>query len=123
MGRGQGRCRCVCSPPCLPATVAPLTPGHRRSTGYAVFFATFDTSRRLALHVRRLVSSVQTSAALNPVRTTDRPRVRAFFGLEDGLAARQDEEEEGALGYEGSRWARTSQAVVLVAGGMLAGQL
>lgn len=73
--------------------------------------------------MRSLVSSLQSTAALHPKRTADRPRVRALFGLEDAPGATGIDEEEGGLGYEGSRWARTSQAVVLVAGGMLAGQL
>lgn len=48
--------------------------------------------------------------------------MRAFFGLEN-IAREGEDDNEGGLGYEGSQWARVSQALVLVAGGMLAGQL
>ncbi|KAL7414056.1 hypothetical protein BDY24DRAFT_45057 [Mrakia frigida] len=87
--------------------------------GYALFFATFDSSRRLALHVREIIDASQPRAALS---TPISERPMAFFGLDDD----DDEEEnneEGGLGRTGSKWGRLSQAGVLVAGGITAGTL
>lgn len=89
------------------------------AVGYGLFFATFDTSRRLALHVRHLIEATQSDAShsVDVVENTS-PKVKAFFGIEDRTKNRkkqeEEEEEEGGLGYEGSRWARVGQAVTLI---------
>ncbi|CED82172.1 Mitochondrial carrier domain [Phaffia rhodozyma] len=96
------------------------------AVGYGLFFATFDTSRRLALHVRHLIEATQSDASrsVDVVENTS-PKVKAFFGIEDRTRRKstdknhsrvddEDPEEEGGLGYEGSKWARVGQATVLI---------
>ena len=86
--------------------------------GYALFFLTFDSSRRLALHVREIIDASQPRSTFStPV--SERPM--AFFGLDEDEEEVND--EEGGIGRTGSKWGRLGQAGVLVAGGITAGTL
>lgn len=94
-------------------------------SGYALFFATFDASRRLALRVRRALEDhalSTSSATLARTATASAPRAAAWFGLES-LGDDGEDDKEGGLGMRGTRLARTGQAIILILGGCLAGTL
>jgi hypothetical protein len=92
-----------------------------RHPGYALFFATFDSSRRLALHVREIIDSSQPRLPASSRPQAERPM--AFFGLDEDDDDDDDSTEEGGLGRTGTKWGRLGQAGVLVAGGITAGTL